>query len=264
MMKISIDITKSLQENANDYFEKAKKARLKIQGAKKAIEKTKLLLEKQNDIHNDNVLKAKLLPPPKKWYHKFRWSLTSSGALIIAGTNASSNEALIKKHLDKDDLVFHTDMAGSPFVILKKTDPTEEDKMDAAIITACYSRAWRKKMSFIEVFYVNKDQVTKQANAGESLSTGAFVIRGKTTYLRPKTQIGIGSIVREGYRNEVFIGSVDSCRVHCSRYAVIAPGDTKPSAIAKQLAVPMGLSVDEIVRVLPGGGSRVVSKPTTT
>ena len=39
-MKVSINIFKSVQENASFYYDQAKKARRKIDGAKKAYEET--------------------------------------------------------------------------------------------------------------------------------------------------------------------------------------------------------------------------------
>ena len=44
-MKITIDITKSVEENASCYYEKAKKLKRKIEGAKRAIEMLKKQLE---------------------------------------------------------------------------------------------------------------------------------------------------------------------------------------------------------------------------
>ena len=41
MAGISIDITKSIEENAGVYYEKAKKLKKKLKGAEKAIEELK-------------------------------------------------------------------------------------------------------------------------------------------------------------------------------------------------------------------------------
>ncbi len=45
MTKILLDIKKSLDQNASFYFEKAKKAKQKLQGAKEALERTRNKLE---------------------------------------------------------------------------------------------------------------------------------------------------------------------------------------------------------------------------
>ena len=44
-MEIEIDLTKSVDENAGTYFNLAKKAKKKIEGAKKAVEVSKKKLE---------------------------------------------------------------------------------------------------------------------------------------------------------------------------------------------------------------------------
>ena len=42
------------------------------------------------------------------------------GYLVVAAVYVDDkNEDLLKKHLDNEDLVFHTEMKGSPFFILK-------------------------------------------------------------------------------------------------------------------------------------------------
>ena len=46
-MKITLDYTKSLEENASIYFERAKKAKKKAQRAKEAMEETKKKLKIQ-------------------------------------------------------------------------------------------------------------------------------------------------------------------------------------------------------------------------
>ena len=48
-MRIKLDVTKSLEENAEVYFEKAKKSKRKLEGAKEAILKTEEKLEKAKE-----------------------------------------------------------------------------------------------------------------------------------------------------------------------------------------------------------------------
>ena len=37
--------------------------------------------------------------------------------LVLGGRDATTNDILIKKHMEKEDLVFHTTDPGSPFFI---------------------------------------------------------------------------------------------------------------------------------------------------
>ena len=191
MTIIELDIKKNIEQNAEYYFEKSKKSKKKIEGVKKILEITE---KKIQDTKNKNtVLDKKEKNLVKKetkteWYEKFRWFITSSGFLVIGGRDATTNEIVIKKHTDKNDLVFHTDMAGSPFFIIKsenkKIDQTSiEETADA---TVSFSRAWKMGISSIDVFYVSPEHVSKEAKAGEYLTKGSFMIRGKTNYIKNK------------------------------------------------------------------------------
>ena len=55
----------------------------------------------------------------KQWYEKFRWFTTSDGFLVVAGKDTVSNEVLIKKYTKQEDVVFHAEITGSPFVVIK-------------------------------------------------------------------------------------------------------------------------------------------------
>ena len=45
----------------------------------------------------------------KEWYERYRWFITSEGLLAIGGRDASSNSAIIRKHLTEEDIVFHAE-----------------------------------------------------------------------------------------------------------------------------------------------------------
>ena len=120
-MQLKIYLNKSLEENAGIYFDKAKKLKKKIEGAREALaesqkRKEKLLREKAEATTEAEVQVRKR---ERKWYEKFRWFYTSDGFLVIGGRDSTTNELAIKKHTDKNDMVFHTDMAGSPFFVIK-------------------------------------------------------------------------------------------------------------------------------------------------
>ena len=139
-MKIEIDLDKNIESNAQKYFEKAKKLKKKLEGAKKAIEETSKKLEREkSELENAELKKErqkKEKERKKEWYEKFRWCLSSNDFLIIGGKDSTSNEVVIKKHLDAHDLVYHTESPGSPFIIIKnpenRTMP-EKTKNEAAM-----------------------------------------------------------------------------------------------------------------------------------
>jgi len=259
-MKISLKINKTIEENAQEYFKKAKKLKKKIGGSEKAIERTKQKLKEQGSKEKIEVkeIKKVQIRKDKKWFDKFHWFVTSAGLLVIAGRDADTNEEVIKKYAEKQDIVLHTDMAGSPFVVIKKEENKEISKKDieeAADFVLAYSRAWKKGFGSADIFYVNPDQVTKTANPGEHLSKGAFMIRGKTNYIANKINfcIGIYDKKENDYVGRIFCGPEESAKEHCKEYFKLVPGREKTSQIAKTLKIKLDSNndLDEFIRVIP-------------
>ena len=250
-MRISLDITKSLENNASKYFDKSKKAKKKIEGARKALEKTKLKLEKAELVPEKTVKTLEQRKAKKReWYEKFRWFISSDGLLVLGGKDATTNEILIKKHTEKNDVVFHTDMAGSPFVVIK-TDkkPPQTTIQEAADFTLAYSRAWKQGLTTASVFYVTPEQVSKKANSGEFLGRGSFMIYGETTYVDTKINFAIG--IHEG---KIMGGPITAIKANCKEAIEITQGKKKASEVAKKIRFKIGGDLDDIIRVLPAGG----------
>ena len=193
--EVSLDLTKSLGENANYLYQKGKKIEKKINGTLLAIQKSeetikKLKSKKENQIEDINFL---VKSPKKKWYEKYRWFYTSDNFLVIAGRDASSNEAIYKKHISPNDLVFHTNFHGSPLAIIKnpksETIP-ESSKIETADFVASYSQAWKENWGLADIFYVFPDQISKTPPSGEYLPKGSFMISGKKNFIRDaKTEL---------------------------------------------------------------------------
>jgi hypothetical protein len=229
-----------------------------MDGAKMAIEQAKEQKKKQEAIHQEVQEQVALKQPKEHWYHKYHWAKTSNGHLIVAGQNASANEKLIKAHAQGNDVVFHTDMAGSPFAILKADGKqTSQDLKETAQITAAYSKAWQSRLASLEVFYVKPEQVTKEAQSGEYLTKGSFMIRGETKYLTAQIQLCIGVHQEEGYHPQIHVGTQESIQQHCTQYALLRPGEQKTSDVAKQLQKRFGGDLDTYVKMLPAGGSMI-------
>ncbi|MBU1976138.1 MAG: DUF814 domain-containing protein [Nanoarchaeota archaeon] len=248
-MKISLFINKSVEENASNYFEQAKKARKKLKGAKKALEISQKKKASQKEVVVNTPERKKIVK--KEWFEKFRWFVSSEGFLIIGGRDATTNEIVIKKYTDKEDLVLHTQMAGSPFVIIKAEGKKIDDKTldEAAVFTGSVSAAWKNGMSSSLVEYVKPDQVTKEANAGEFLPKGAFMIRGKTQHKTVPLAYGVGI-----YKDKIMGGPITAIEKNCESFVEIVQGAEKPSDIAKKIKSKIGGELDEIIRALPSGG----------
>ena len=258
MTEVVLDINKSLEENASDYYESAKKIKKKIEGAKEAILRTEekiSKLEKQKAKIKVEAPKIKVIRK-KEWYEKFRWFYSSEGFLCIGGRDATTNEIVIKKHMEALDIVFHTDMAGSPFFIIKtEGKPVGEITLnEVAQATAAYSRAWKTGIATTDVFYVKPEQVSKEAQSGEFMGKGAFMIRGKTTYIHPDIKIAIG--IKEG---QVIGGPIDAIKKNSDKFVVLIQGEEKTSKIAKEIEKKLGGGeIDDIIRFMPAGGVKLL------
>ncbi len=258
MPNITIDLNKSIEENASLYFEKAKKLKKKIAGAEAIIEQTKRKIEREGRKKEAEIESEEIVPDRKKqWYEKFRWFISSEGFLVIGGRDATSNEIIIKKNAEKDDIVFHTDMAGSPFFLVKKDSINGKEIGESTInetanATCSFSRAWKLGMSTSDVFFVKPDQVTKEANAGEYISKGAFMIKGKTNYIKNEMDLAIGL-----FDGAVMAGPLNAIKTHCKKYIIVEQGSGKSSNAAKMVKKEVGGSIDEIIRALPSGGIKV-------
>ena len=250
MMKLKLYIDKNVDQNAALYFEKAKKAKKKLKGALEALEQTKKKLGKL-ELEQPKVEEKPTQTRKKEWYEKYRWFISSEGFLVLGGRDATTNEILIKKHTEKDDVVLHTDMAGSPSFVVKAAGkkPGKKTLEEAATATASYSRAWRLGLTTLDVFYVKPEQVTKKAKSGEYLGKGAFMITGKTNYLRPGVELAVGN--KDG---RVISGPVSAVKKQTKEFVVVKQGSEKTSSVAKRIKKKIGCDLDEIIRALPAGG----------
>ena len=102
---------------------------------------------------------------------KFRKFITKSGAVILAGKDAESNELLVKQALENEE-VFHTEVPGSPFVNIKGK-PKKSDIKIAAIFCARYSRDWKKNRENIVVHRFKGKDIFKT----KDMKTGTFGVK---------------------------------------------------------------------------------------
>lgn len=262
-MEIILDPKKTIEQNAAAYFEKAKKARKKAAKIKEILEKFKkelLHFEEQKDkeyqkLKEEKAKKQEKKTREKKWYEKFRWFISSEGILCIGGRDATSNEILIKKHTDKDDLVFHTDAPGSPFFIIKPEGKLIGQKtiQETANATITYSKAWKLGLTTTDVYYVKPEQITKQAQTGEYIQKGGFMIYGKRNYVSGKIDLSIG-ITKEGI---VMAGPEEAIRTNCEKRIKIKQGNERTTKCAKIIQKKINGDLDEIIKAIPAGGCSI-------
>ena len=254
---VDIYLEKSVDQNASFYYEKAKQARKKLDGALVALEKTKQKLstlekEKQSILEQlDKDHEKQQKHRKKEWYEKFHWFFSSESFLCIGGKDATSNEVVVKLHMDKDDLVMHTEAPGSPFFVVKNGQSAGEKTItEVAQAVASYSKAWKSGVTTVDVFHVKPDQVSKKAKSGEYMPKGAFMIYGEKNFMRPLLEVAIGVV-----DGRVVGGAI---KAQTAQYVLLVPGQTKTSDIAKKVKHLLKVDdIDEIMGFIPSGGSEV-------
>ena len=186
--KIKINTEASLQSIASVLFNEAKKQSGAIHSIEEIRTKTQKKLEKvmnKSESEKDSIQISEIRK--KNWYERYRWFFTSDGFLVIGGRDAASNSAVVRKHLGKNDKIFHGDIFGSPFFILKDAENVPDTSMnEVAHATVCFSRAWREGMYGLSAFWVNPDQVKRSAPSGQFLPKGSFTIEGQRNFIKAR------------------------------------------------------------------------------
>lgn len=228
-------------------------------------------------IHKRVIVKEQA---SKEWYERYRWFITTDGLLVIGGRDASSNSALIRKHLTEHDIVFHAEVHGSPFFIIKNAAAfatTKEESIDSSLhqvaqATISFSRAWKDGLSSADAYWVLPQQVKRGAPTGQFLPKGSFVIEGKRNYLKGvELRLAIG-IMYLNNRETLVCGPEEAIKKYSAFYGVLMQGGMDPMNAAKKVKSEFvkisnentkiaesvkHMSLDEFVRALPTGQSRL-------
>ena len=274
-----IDSEKELEENiapiklSSLCFDYAKKMEKKIKAIEIASNKLKGDLEKiRNKMNEREEMKSTIkVKEEMLWFEKFRWFILPEEILVIGGRDAQSNVNIIKKYAKQNDLVFHSDIVGSPFFIIKD-GISESSIAEIATATASFSRAWKTQTS-VNVYYVKYEQVKKGAPSGMSMSKGSFMIEGKKNILKNvKLELAVGAVKYQD-KYTIMSGPVEVLTRESLAWVRIQPGKGKSSDIAKLIKnklisklnndiseIYKGKSIDEYLRVLPPGGSEILDK----
>ncbi|NJE25610.1 fibronectin-binding domain-containing protein [Thermococcus sp. MV5] len=266
--KIRLHLNKSIGENAEIYYEKAKKAKHKLDGARKAHEDTKKRLQETEKLIEEEMKKEpkikKLEKRKKKWFEKFKWFLSSEGFLIIAGKDATTNEIVVKKYMNENDLYCHADIYGAPHVIIKDGKKAGEKSLfEACQFAVSMSRAWKEGLYSGDAYWTDPNQVTKKAPSGEYLGKGAFMVYGKRNWMHGlPVKLAIGMVQYEEEKLPM-CGPVEAVKAHTDKYIIIRPGRMKKSEFAKRLAKILErwgykVDLDELMQILPPGNGEIV------
>ena len=212
----------------------------------------------------------------KHWYERYRWFVTTDGHLVIGGRDASSNSAVIRKHMTENDIVFHAEIHGSPFFLVKNARNRENGNFvdETAQATVSFSRAWKDGLSSGDAYWVFPNQVKKGAPTGQYLPKGSFVIEGKRNFCKGvELKLSIGLIQIENKRYTIVCGPSNAIRRRSLVFASLLPGDFDPMNLAKKVKSEFvrvisefesdladylkKIDLDEFIRMLPSGQSKI-------
>jgi predicted ribosome quality control (RQC) complex YloA/Tae2 family protein len=256
---ITLDYDKDVTANAQAYYDRRKDAQLKAQRVEEAIAKTREEIEAAKAKAVKAARKPRIKATKAMWFEAYRWTLSSDGFLILGGRDARTNDQLVKKHLKDGDRYAHADIHGAPSTVIKDGAKAPETTLrEACEFALAYSKAWSAGLASGSAYWVLPEQVSKQAESGEFLPRGAFVIRGKRNYVHDlPVRLAIGEVEIEGHR-KIMGGPVSAVAVRSKRYIVLAPGKGDREDVAKRLAASFTVPIEEIVRTMPPGKVQIV------
>jgi len=266
--KIKINTKSSLQSIASVLFNEAKKQSGAIKSIEDIKSKTEKKLEKlQNKTESEQEIMIVTEIRKKNWYERYRWFNTSDDFLVVGGRDAASNSAVVRKHLVKNDKVFHADIFGSPFFIIKNAENASDTSMnEVAHATVCFSRAWREGLYGVKAYWVYPEQVKKSAPSGEFLPKGSFTIEGQRNFINPgNLRLAVGIIPQEdGFA--LTCGPPETIKKNSICYAIIEPHGLEMVDAAKKIRIEFSkiheeitkkISIDDFVRIMPAGKSQI-------
>ena len=275
--ELSFKPHEGLMSNVSSFYDKLKELKRRMEASRRALAdmevKLASLAEKEVEMAREVERKIRKRREPKYWYERYLWFRSSDGLLVVAGRDASQNETLVRKYLEDRDLFFHADVVGAATVIVKSEgkEVPQATIEEAAQFAACYSRAWKAGFASIDVYWVYGEQVSKTPPSGEYLPKGSFMIRGSRNYLRGvELKLAVGLVVRDG-EALVVSGPPSTIAKEAVAYVTLIPGDEERGRMARRIARifsehlrAMGLDasivVDDVLRVLPPGATRLVER----
>jgi predicted ribosome quality control (RQC) complex YloA/Tae2 family protein len=292
-LTFGLNLRRTLFEDAARFYELGKRAKQRLEGANSAMADSRnKLSELESEINQADTLKrskptealeqlARRKIKHKEWFEKFRWFVSSDGLLVVAGKDAVTNEVLIKKYTEKADVVFHADIVGAPFVVVKTggKKPNEQCLREAGEFAAAFSRGWREGFGSIDVYWVQPEQLSKGGPSGESVGHGAFVVRGERNWMRGvPLRIAVGvSVDEETGTARVRGGPVEAVEAKANAFVVVVPGDSSGKELLKHVLKSLAgrmskelreailkLSVEDVREFIPYGKGTVLEAKSET
>jgi hypothetical protein len=171
-----------------------------IKDIDRKINKSNVVLKDIEKETNKKIKKKESLLKLNKriktfWFEEYAWFYTFDNFLVVVGKNATQNETLVKKYLDKYDKYIHSTADGCGSCIIK--NPSNiivpiGTIIEAGVFVIAHTKSWTTSIINYP-YWTNADQVSKTPNSGEYVSKGSFIIRNKKNMIPiPKLELGLG------------------------------------------------------------------------
>lgn len=255
----------SPRATAQRFFEDSKRAQAKLHGARDAVAAAAQELETHRLVAPGGGRSAPASPeaPSRRrprWFERYRWFLSSEGAIVVGGRDAATNDLLVRRHLKDGDYYIHADIHGAASVVVKHPAPgeppvTEVTLREAAQWAAAFSKAWRAGLASASAFWVRPDQVSKSGGSGEFVAKGAWVIHGTKNVERDlPLELGIGTVDYAG--EELWtVAPPSAFGRRGTLRAVLTPGpESRRAEVEVELTRELGLARSRLQALLPAGG----------
>jgi Predicted RNA-binding protein homologous to eukaryotic snRNP len=247
-------------QSASEFFESAKQLERKAQEALRVAQKLEEEAEKLRQQSNIEIVRSQRTAVVKKrWFEKYRWFFTSEGLLVIAGRDASQNQAIARKLAKPGYTALHADIQGAPFTLILGK-PNEHSLLEAAQFAASYSKAWEVGASSVDVFYADCSKISLSAPSGEFLPKGGIMFHEKN-YIRG-VPLGLSLGFVELAPNEVRVSTWPSLKRSSEEVARLEPNGLDKNSVAKKLLKLLqaarddlftrSLRVDDLLPLIPG------------
>lgn len=276
--RVTIDLRRTVQENAEEAYAAAKKARSRRDGAEQARRDAAGRRKAIEDAGLDGFGAAPVRAERQSrhfWFESYRWALLPSGILAVGGRNGSQNDQVVKKYLRDGDRYVHADVHGAPSVVVRSAEgagaeASAEDLRVACQFAVAASRAWRQGGS-ASAYWVTPAQVSKTPRSGEFVPRGAWIIHGKRNvedHLALEWAVGPvefeldGTPVRAGAtpkgrtQRKLAGGPPAGLAPFAAEVVRFVPGDGDPNEVAQALADRFSFAIEEAQAALPAGPVR--------
>ena len=266
-LELRLDVRKGARENAARLFSESKDSAGKAERTAGQLEETRRTMERleREGLPGERAPEQARERRRVQWFEKYRWFLSSDGNVVVGGRDASTNDRVVKRHLGERDAYAHADFHGAPSVVVKAA-PGQSDIPEPTLREGCQfalatSKAWAAGLASGSAYWVRPDQVSKTPESGEYLPRGGFIICGrKNTYHDLELRLAVGFIELDGGK-ALMCGPESAVRARSRKFILLEPGEDGPREVAKRAAAELGCGPEELARLLPSGGSRLLIPP---